>query len=110
MRLSTKIFFAIIICVLVYLVNLFSTLIALLFEDGKSDAIPVEDFLLGDEVHKLNVEKHRVPKIIHQTYINESIPEQWQASQKSCIDLHPDYEYKVCCAQSPSIVPPQNSI
>lgn len=34
-----------------------------------------------------------IPKIIHQTYINESIPAVWQEAQQSCIDLHEDYEY-----------------
>jgi mannosyltransferase OCH1-like enzyme len=37
-----------------------------------------------------------IPKIIHQTYINTSIPEQWKSGQQSCIDLHADYEYMVC--------------
>lgn len=36
-----------------------------------------------------------IPKIIHQTYINESVPEHWREAQRSCIDLHEDYEYKV---------------
>ncbi|MCJ1307603.1 hypothetical protein MMC25_001250 [Agyrium rufum] len=36
-----------------------------------------------------------IPKIIHQTYINTSIPEVWQQAQQSCIDLHEDYEYKL---------------
>lgn len=34
-----------------------------------------------------------IPKIIHQTYKTEDIPEQWIESQKKCIDLHPDYKY-----------------
>ena len=34
-----------------------------------------------------------IPKIIHQTYINESIPKVWAPARKACIDLHPDYEY-----------------
>lgn len=36
-----------------------------------------------------------VPKIIHQTWKNTQIPEQWQAARQTCIDLHPDYEYKL---------------
>jgi hypothetical protein len=36
-----------------------------------------------------------IPKIIHQTYKNETIPEVWVEAQQSCIDLHPDYEYIV---------------
>ncbi|KAJ5125137.1 MIPC synthase subunit (SurA) [Penicillium atrosanguineum] len=34
-----------------------------------------------------------IPKIIHQTYRHEAIPEIWVEAQQSCIDLHPDYEY-----------------
>jgi len=36
-----------------------------------------------------------VPAIIHQTWKSKNIPEKWQKAQKSCIDLHPDYEYKL---------------
>ncbi len=36
-----------------------------------------------------------VPAIIHQTWKSKDIPEKWQKAQKSCIDLHPDYEYKL---------------
>ncbi|CCH62626.1 hypothetical protein TBLA_0H03450 [Henningerozyma blattae CBS 6284] len=34
-----------------------------------------------------------IPKIIHQTYKDENIPEHWKAGQKRCIDLHTDYQY-----------------
>ncbi|EDO15350.1 hypothetical protein Kpol_457p1 [Vanderwaltozyma polyspora DSM 70294] len=34
-----------------------------------------------------------IPKIIHQTYKTEEIPEHWKEGQQRCIDLHPDYEY-----------------
>lgn len=36
-----------------------------------------------------------IPKIIHQTYRNNNVPNQWKQAQKSCQDLHEDYEYKV---------------
>lgn len=39
-----------------------------------------------------------IPKIIHQVYLgfdNEIMPQSWNQSQQSCIDLHPDYEHKV---------------
>lgn len=36
-----------------------------------------------------------VPKIIHQTWKEETVPEKWRAAQKSCRDLHPDYEYRL---------------
>lgn len=34
-----------------------------------------------------------IPKIIHQTYKTDKIPEVWIEGQKKCIDLHPDYKY-----------------
>lgn len=36
-----------------------------------------------------------VPKLLHQTWKTHEVPEVWKAAQKSCIDLHPDYEYKL---------------
>ena len=38
---------------------------------------------------------YTVPKIIHQTWKDNNIPQKWQAARQSCIDLHPDYEYKL---------------
>ncbi|CAH02356.1 mannosylinositol phosphorylceramide synthase catalytic subunit CSH1 [Kluyveromyces lactis] len=34
-----------------------------------------------------------IPKIIHQTYKTEEIPEHWKDGQRKCIELHPDYKY-----------------
>lgn len=34
-----------------------------------------------------------IPKIIHQTYKTEDIPEIWKEGQQRCKDLHPDYQY-----------------
>ncbi|SCV03182.1 LAME_0H08372g1_1 [Lachancea meyersii CBS 8951] len=36
-----------------------------------------------------------IPKIIHQTYKTADVPEHWREGQQRCIDLHPDYEYKL---------------
>ena len=68
------------------------TLITLLFEDASADAIhrselPAPNSTLSHPPPRL------IPKIIHQTYINSTIPTRWLAAQQSCIDLHPDYEY-----------------
>lgn len=107
MRRGTKIFIFINFVVICFLVNAFSTLIALLFEDGAADAIPAAEIMTPDEDHTEYNERQVIPRIIHQTYINktsESIPLRWQPSQKSCIDLHPDYEYKV----RPAVPPPHN--
>ncbi|EKG09054.1 hypothetical protein MPH_13964 [Macrophomina phaseolina MS6] len=40
------------------------------------------------------ISNSNIPKIIHQTYANTSIPDHWKPAQQSCLDLHPDYEYK----------------
>lgn len=68
------------------------TLITLLFEDASADAIHRSE-LPAPNSTLTNPSPQLIPKIIHQTYINSSIPTQWQAAQQSCIDLHPDYEY-----------------
>ncbi len=39
-----------------------------------------------------------IPKIIHQVYLgfdNKVMPLEWEEARQSCIDLHPNYEYKV---------------
>jgi len=96
MRRGTTIFLVVNFIVLVYLVYLFSTLISLLFENGSADAILFSDIpAIGTD---LSDRPQLIPKIIHQTYINSSIPEQWKAGQQSCIDLHPEYEYKASAA------------
>lgn len=38
---------------------------------------------------------YTVPKIIHQTWKDNNIPQKWQAARQSCLDLHPDYEHKL---------------
>jgi inositol phosphorylceramide mannosyltransferase catalytic subunit len=68
------------------------TLITLLFEDASADAIRRSE-LPAPNSTLTNPSPHLIPKIIHQTYINSSIPSRWQAAQQSCIDLHPDYDY-----------------
>ncbi|KKY14813.1 putative mipc synthase [Diplodia seriata] len=49
---------------------------------------PTTDF---DTIH---ISDAKIPKIIHQTYANRTIPDHWKKAQQSCLDLHPDYEYK----------------
>jgi len=71
---------------------LVSTLIALLFETGLANAIAPEDLSVragwGED-------RRPIPKIIHQTWKNETVPEMWAIAQYSCRDLHPDYQYIV---------------
>jgi hypothetical protein len=79
---------------------LVSTLIALLFESGLQTAIDPE---------QLNVrsgwgeDRRPIPKIIHQTWKNETVPEMWSIAQYSCRDLHPDYQYIVASPFSMSL-------
>ncbi|KAK5061449.1 hypothetical protein LTR84_007992 [Exophiala bonariae] len=92
MRRSLVIFLVIAGATLIFLLHAVSTLLALLIEDASGDAIaaaeiPSPNSTLPDTRPRL------IPKIIHQTYKNETIPERWKAAQQSCIDLHPDYEY-----------------
>ncbi|KAK3059797.1 hypothetical protein LTS18_010038, partial [Coniosporium uncinatum] len=96
MKRSVLLFFFIQILIVGYLIHSCWTLLSLLFVDGASDSISRAE-LPGpnsDLAHK-GQRKQLIPKIIHQTYINESIPAHWVEPQKSCIDLHPDYEYRL---------------
>jgi len=94
MRRGTTIFLVINLIVIGFLLNAFSTLISLLFEDGSADAISTAEIPApGSDL--IENRAQLIPKIIHQTYINDSISLQWKAGQQSCIDLHPDYEYKL---------------
>lgn len=94
MRRGLAIFLIINLLGIAFLVRSVFTLLTLLVEDGSADAIhspeiPAPLSPLIDNMSRL------IPKIIHQTYVNESVPELWREAQKSCIDLHKDYEYKV---------------
>lgn len=69
-------------------------LITLLFVDGSADAISRAELPAPDSA-AIEDRPQLIPKIIHQTYANESIPEVWREAQQSCLDLHEDYEYIV---------------
>jgi hypothetical protein len=94
MRRSFLVFLLFSLLIIGILVRSVWTLLSLLVEDAAADAIH------GAELPSLNSSltdqrPQMIPKIIHQTYKDENIPEVWLAAQKSCIDLHPDYEYIV---------------
>lgn len=67
-------------------------LFVLLLDSGASDAIRTVDIpainspLIGSRTAV-------VPKIIHQTWKNTTVPDKWLEPQKTCKDLHPEYEY-----------------
>ena len=94
MRRGLTIFLVINAIIVLFLIRSVYTLLTLLIEDGSEDAIhsaeiPAPNSPLIEDRPQL------IPKIIHQTYVNDSVPEHWREAQKSCIDLHTDYEYKV---------------
>ncbi|EGX88134.1 mannosyl phosphorylinositol ceramide synthase SUR1 [Cordyceps militaris CM01] len=37
--------------------------------------------------------KHKIPRILHQTTPNDTIPAKWVESQRSCKEVYKDYEY-----------------
>ncbi len=94
MRRPLTIFLIFVLIIVVLLIRSVFTLLTLLVEDGSADAIhsaeiPAPNSPLIDDRPQL------IPKIIHQTYVNDTVPERWREAQKSCVDLHEDYEYKV---------------
>ena len=63
-------------------------LLTLCIDDTVKNAILEED-LNPDAPPKPQL----IPKIIHQTYKTEDIPEHWKEGRQKCLDLHPDYKY-----------------
>ena len=100
MRRGLAIFLVLNLLIVIFLVRSVFTLLTLLVEDGAADAIhPAE--IPAPNSPLIDDRPHLIPKIIHQTYVNDTVPERWREAQKSCIDLHDDYEYKVgCCSQT----------
>lgn len=80
---------SVLLCIATWLV---STMIALLFESGLRYAITPESIHQRTQWPE---ERRPIPKILHQTWKNESVPEMWSIAQYSCVDLHPDYQYIV---------------
>jgi hypothetical protein len=69
-----------------------STFIGLLFESGMQNAILPENLISRTSWPE---DRRPIPKIIHQTWKNDTVPEMWSIAQYSCHDLHPDYRYIV---------------
>src|SRR5262245_41901376 len=61
-----------------YILYSASPLLALIFEDGLTDAV---NFATIEEHGNATGAVHPIPKIIHQTWKNKNIPEQWQIAQ-----------------------------
>jgi len=82
------------ILVVALLLKVLWPLLSLLVLNGSSDAISRAE-LPAPGSSSLDAIPPLIPKIIHQTWKNATIPEKWQEAQKSCLDIHADYEYKV---------------
>ena len=94
MRGRVLLFLLINLCVVAFLVHSVWTLLSLLVVNGSEDAITKAE-LPAPHSEKIDDRPLVIPKIIHQTYKNETIPEVWKEAQQSCIELHKDYEYKL---------------
>ena len=94
MRRGLAVFLFINLIIVGFLLNSVRTLLSLLIEDGATDTIAREE-ISSPNTGLIDNPPQLIPKIIHQTYLNESIPAHWKGAQQSCIDLHEDYEYKV---------------
>ncbi|TGZ83110.1 hypothetical protein EX30DRAFT_148482 [Ascodesmis nigricans] len=78
------------------IINYLFTLITLLFEDCSADAIHPADLPAPNSEVNVGINRPQyIPKILHQTWMNETIPEKWRVPQQSCLDLHKDWEYKL---------------
>jgi mannosyltransferase OCH1-like enzyme len=96
MRRGVAIFLACTAIFLLLAVHQVWSLLELLFISGIEDVITKEELPpMGSE--RDDSRKHFIPKIIHQTYINTSIPQVWKEAQASCLALHkkPEWEYKL---------------
>ena len=94
MRRSILILLLIQALVVIVLVRSVFTLLTLLVETGDADAITPGEIPAPSSSPIAN-RPLLIPKIIHQTYVNETIPEKWREPVQQCKDLHKDYEYKV---------------
>ncbi|KAI9723476.1 MAG: hypothetical protein M1828_004206 [Chrysothrix sp. TS-e1954] len=94
MRGKVLFFLLVNIAVVSFLLHTVWTLLSLLVVSGSDDAITYSE-LPSPESEAVGDLPALVPKLIHQTYKNATIPEVWQQAQQSCIDLHKDYEYKL---------------
>ncbi|TKA38213.1 hypothetical protein B0A54_09153 [Friedmanniomyces endolithicus] len=97
MRRGLLIFLLVNLAILSFLVHRVWILLTLLVVDGAEDAITRAELpALGKE--RDDSTSQIIPRIIHQTYKNASIPPAWQEAQASCIALHPQsegWEYKL---------------
>jgi len=94
MRRGLAIFLFINALIVTFLIHSVFTLLTLLVEDGSADTIHNSEIPAPNSPSIDNLPQ-LIPKILHQTYVNDSVPEHWRGAQQSCIELHGDYEYRV---------------
>lgn len=80
------------VVLVVYLLYLSFDLLTLISDDMFSDALL--DVEINPSPNSPNLNKQAIiPKIIHQTYKTNDIPDIWKQGQQACINLHSDYQY-----------------
>ena len=89
MRRSLLVFLLFNIALLGFLVHLVWPLLTLLVVDGRGDAILKSELPSSDST-LISTSPRIIPKIIHQTYKDVSIPAVWKEAQASCLALHPE--------------------
>lgn len=97
MRRGIVIFVVLLLAFLGFMLHSVWTLLSLLVVDGREDAITKSE-LPAPGSSRVNEGTQMIPKIIHQTYKNETIPDVWIDAQQSCKDLHKardGWEYKL---------------
>jgi inositol phosphorylceramide mannosyltransferase catalytic subunit len=74
----------------VFLIYKLFDLFTLLYDDSRQ-----YEFLSSELNNQqyVNSQPQLIPKIIHQTYKTEEIPEHWKEGQQKCQDFNPDYQY-----------------
>lgn len=79
-----------VVCLVLYVLFRLSSILKTLLEDTTPFVLSREElFRNGTQL---------MPKILHQVYLgwdHQPMPEHWKEPQKTCINLHPDWEYKV---------------
>ena len=90
---TTIICFGVTAVIGVIFLYIFFTVLQLIFQETSSltDALSVEH--VRELERSPGTNPTYIPKIIHQTWINTTVPERWSTSQKSCLYYHPSYEY-----------------
>ncbi|KAK9466836.1 nucleotide-diphospho-sugar transferase [Lipomyces arxii] len=75
--------------------------ITLLFDSVTDNTIDFENVTFDKSTGMAQTANPQLmPKIIHQTWKNDTVPEQWKSAQESCLSLHPDFEYKLWTDES----------